>query len=82
MSNTCGFPFFEVSAKTNTNIDKLFYTMVSKIHGLKVQEEPTRNSQSTRNVIKLVSPKYILYNEFYLKNSIVKELYIILSKKN
>ncbi|XP_016659964.1 uncharacterized protein LOC100167988 isoform X3 [Acyrthosiphon pisum] len=34
-----GFPFFEVSSKINVNIDKLLYTMISRIHDL--QNQPT-----------------------------------------
>ncbi|CAH1725379.1 unnamed protein product [Aphis gossypii] len=71
-SKTYGINFFdEVSSKTNANIDKLFYTMISKIHDLqkqptnnmilelhKPQEQPTQNSQSTQNVIKLKSTTF------------------------
>ncbi|KAF0696897.1 Uncharacterized protein FWK35_00028111, partial [Aphis craccivora] len=51
MSEKHGFPFIEVSSKTNVNINKLFYTMVSKLH--KPQEQPMRNPQPTQNAIKL-----------------------------
>ncbi|XP_050055927.1 uncharacterized protein LOC114120371 isoform X3 [Aphis gossypii] len=70
-SEKYGIHFFEASSKTNANIDKLFYTMISKIHDLqrqatnnmilelyKPQEQPTQNSQSTQNVIKLKSTTF------------------------
>ncbi|XP_003246134.1 uncharacterized protein LOC100576009 isoform X1 [Acyrthosiphon pisum] len=39
-------PFFEVSSKTNVNIEKLFYTMISKIH--------TPDQTTNEDLIKLV----------------------------
>jgi len=39
MAKKYGFPFLEVSSKTNVNIDKLLFTMISRIYDL--QNQPT-----------------------------------------
>jgi len=51
MSNIFKLPLFEVSSKTNVNIDKLLYTMILKITENRAQSKTKQDFQPSKDLI-------------------------------